>query len=99
MELVFEEIAGNIVRHGVPQGGDVHVEISVSFDTGRILMLFSDDGIAFDPCGRSAALLPKSLEEAPDGGFGLTIVRRVATSMQYERTAIHNCLTVTLAAL
>lgn len=35
----------------------------------------------------------------PDGGFGLIIVRAVASSMQYERAADHNRLTVTLPAL
>ena len=88
-----------MVRHGVPQGGEVHIDMSMDFNGDRILMIFDDDGISFDPCGRSAAALPKSLAEAPDGGFGLTIVRRVASSMQYERAGAHNRLAVTLPAL
>lgn len=99
VELVFEEIVGNIVRYGAPQGGELRIEVSVDIRGDRITMTFNDDGIPFDPRGIGAAAAPKSLAEAPDGGFGLTIVRRVASSMRYERAADQNRLLVTLPAL
>jgi anti-sigma regulatory factor (Ser/Thr protein kinase) len=99
IELVFEEIVGNIVRYGAPQGGDLCVTVSVDVKGGRIVMMFENDGIAFDPCGRSDSPTLTTLAEAPYGGFGLTIVRCVASSMQYERAAAHNRLVVTLPAL
>jgi serine/threonine-protein kinase RsbW len=96
--LVFEEIVGNIVRYGARQDGELRVELSVEISAGRVLMRFEDDGVPFDPCGRSAAPVPRTLAEAPDGGFGLTIVRSVASSMRYERAADQNRLLVTLPA-
>ncbi len=98
IELVFEEIVGNIVRYGAPQGGELRIEVSVDV-RGDCIMTFNDDGIPFDPCSFGAAAPPKNLAEAPDGGFGLTIVRRVTSSMRYERAADHNRLLVTLPAL
>ena len=103
--MVFEEIVGNIVRHGAPQGGDLRIDVSVDISAERILMTFEDTGIAFDPCGRSAAAVPRTLADgpdlvqAPDGGFGLNLVRSVTNSMRYERAADRNRLLVTLRAL
>jgi serine/threonine-protein kinase RsbW len=98
IELVFEEIIGNIVRYGAPRGGELRVEVLVEISAGRILMTFEDDGIPFDPCATSGAAALRTLAEAPDGGFGLTIVRSVASSMRYERAADQNRLLVTLPA-
>jgi serine/threonine-protein kinase RsbW len=98
IELLFEEIVGNIVRYATPQDGELHVAVSVDISADRIVMSFEDDGIPFDPCGRSDAPAPKALADAPDGGFGLRIVRRVASSMRYERAAGQNRLLLTLSA-
>lgn len=99
IELVFEEIVGNIVRYGSPHGAVMSIEVSVDISGDRIVMAIEDDGIPFDPCGRSEAVAPRTLAEAPDGGFGLRIVRRFASSMRYERAADRNRLAVTLSAL
>jgi len=98
IELVFEEIIGNIVRYGAPRGGELRVEVSVEISAARILMTFEDDGIPFDPCATGDAAALRPLAEAPDGGFGLTIVRSVSNSMRYERTVDQNRLLLTLAA-
>jgi serine/threonine-protein kinase RsbW len=99
IELVFEEIVGNMVRYAAPQSGELSVAVSVDISVDRIVMTFEDDGIPFDPCRRSDAVVPRTLVEATDGGFGLKIVRRFASSMRYERAANQNRLVVTLAAL
>jgi anti-sigma regulatory factor (Ser/Thr protein kinase) len=97
LELVFEEIVGNIVRHGAPQGGELRVDVSLEIGADGIVIAVEDDGIPFDPCGRPDAALPATLAEAPDGGFGLRIVRHIASTMRYERTAKQrNRLVVTL---
>jgi serine/threonine-protein kinase RsbW len=100
LELVFEEIVGNIVRYGAPQGGELRVDVSIEIGADDIVIAVEDDGIPFDPCDRSGLTAPPaSLAEAPDGGFGLRIVRHVASTMQYERTANQrNRLVVTLSA-
>ena len=97
IELVFEEIIGNIVRYGAPQGGELHIEVCVEIGGERITIAIDDDGIPFDPCGLGDAAPLETLAEAPDGGFGLKLVRHAAGSMQYERTDTQcNRLLVTL---
>ncbi len=97
IELVFEEIVANVVRHGAIPGGEVQVEVSLELQPDRIDMCFKDDGLRFDPCGQPDVTLPTSLDRAPVGGLGLLMVRKAATGMRYERTADeHNRLLVTL---
>ena len=84
LELVFEEVAANIVRHGHPTGD---IETAVRFDADEIVLTFEDDGVAFDPGEGPARALPSSLDEARVGGLGLVLLRKIVTRMTYERTA------------
>jgi serine/threonine-protein kinase RsbW len=100
VELVFEEIIGNILRYGAPRGHELHVEAQIHRDGESILVTIEDDGIPFDPCSSADSTLPRTLEEDRDGGFGLMIVRHASRAMHYERTGdARNRLTVTLSAL
>ena len=99
VELVFEEIVANIVRHGSEpeRAAAVHVALEVGGES--IVLTFLDDGVPFDPRERTDPIAPKSLEEATIGGLGLMLVRRAATGLEYCRTADHrNRLVVRLAA-
>jgi anti-sigma regulatory factor (Ser/Thr protein kinase) len=103
---VFEEIVANIVRHGVRPAGETQIEVMLHAGPDVITLTFEDDGVAFDPSSREAAAAgragagpPASLEEAPDGGFGLMMVHRAASKMSYRRTAdARNRFTVELHA-
>jgi serine/threonine-protein kinase RsbW len=94
VELAFEEIAINIVRHGAPNG---EVEATVAFDNHEVVLTFDDDGVAFDPLLRPDPELPSSIEDAQPGGLGILLVKKRATRLAYERTPQHhNRLTVVL---
>jgi serine/threonine-protein kinase RsbW len=101
VELVFEEIVANIVRHGAPDGQTpCEVDVAVAVDPDAIVMTFSDSGRPFNPVGRPDPKKPTSIEETPIGGLGLMMVRKAATDMRYERTPEdRNRLTVILPAV
>lgn len=100
IELIFEEIVGNILRYGAPHGRELHVTAQVHRESDRIVVTVEDDGIPFDPCRGTQPALPRTLQEDRDGGFGLMMVRHASSAMHYERTeAERNRLTVTLSAL
>ena len=86
-ELVFEEIAANIVNHGARGGRTLEVCVAVEAEPEAIILTFEDEGLPFDPTAHRASESPRSLEDERIGGFGLMLVRRVTTAFDYLRTA------------
>jgi anti-sigma regulatory factor (Ser/Thr protein kinase) len=80
VELAFDEIATNIIRHGSPTGD---IEVAIAFGDDEVVLTFEDDGVPFDPCAHTA---PASTGEVTVGGLGLVLIRRISTGMTYERT-------------
>lgn len=97
VELVFEEIVANIVRHGAPDArkSELHVHVTLELGLELMRLTFEDDGVAFDPRARPDPPPPQSLDYR--GGFGLLLVRHAASSLDYQRLADgRNRLTVVL---
>jgi anti-sigma regulatory factor (Ser/Thr protein kinase) len=90
IELVFEEIVANIVRHGSDPERAVAIHVALEVGGESIVLTFLDDGVPFDPRERTDPIAPKSLEDATVGGLGLMLVRRAATGLEYCRTADQN---------
>lgn len=82
VELVFEEVASNIVNYGRPSRA---VEAVVRFGDETILT-FEDDGIAFDPRAQPPPPAATRPSELRIGGLGLVIVRDLCTRLDYVRT-------------
>jgi len=94
VELVFEEIVANILRHGARDGHRLDVLVTLELGADSISLTFDDDGVPFDP--RTPAH-PSRRSRRGQGGFGLLLVQRVAGSLTYLRTPEgRNRLTVTL---
>ena len=86
VELTFDEIAGNIVRHGQPVSS---VELLIAVDDVEAVMTFVDDGAAFDPRTHETRP-PASSDPPPVGGLGLVFVKAYASRIEYERTRQHH---------
>jgi anti-sigma regulatory factor (Ser/Thr protein kinase) len=96
VELAFEEIGANIVRHGSPTSD---VEVAIVFTPDETVLQFEDDGVPFDPREHTEPTLPQSLDDALVGGLGIMLVRKVSTRVHYERTPQQrNQLTVAISA-
>jgi anti-sigma regulatory factor (Ser/Thr protein kinase) len=95
VELAFEEVAVNIVRHAHPSGD---IEVAVAFEDGVTVLTFEDNGPPFDPRRFPPPPVAESLEEARVGGLGLVLVRQIASRLDYERTPHQrNRLTLAIA--
>ena len=86
VELVFEEIITNVIRHGFRDDEVHHIDVSLTIGDEAVQMTVEDDGLAFDPLQRPDPV-PTSLEAAPLGGLGILLVRRLSRSVTYERTS------------
>ena len=87
VELVFEEIVSTSSGTARSKVASCACALRSEPRPDSIALTFEDDGVPFDPRGRPDAVPAKSLQEARVGGFGLTLVRRAASSFDYERTA------------
>lgn len=85
-ELVLEEVALNALRHGYPEGQEPALDIVASIEEGRCVLRFEDRGIPFDPAAASLPAPATGLAEARIGGLGVTLIRRMAEDLHYERT-------------
>lgn len=82
-EVVFEELASNIIRHGFTQGSDQQIRISVMVDAEALTLVLEDDGRPFDPLARPAPAPLTDLASAPEGGLGIALVTRLAKHLVY----------------
>ena len=98
VELVFEEVVANVVRHGARPGGQTTITLEVALDDDAVRLTFLDDGVAFDPRDRPDPIPAVDLEHAEAGGRGLMLIRSVSRSLEYARTPEgQNRLTVTVS--
>ena len=96
VELAFEEVAVNVVKHGSPVRD---IDVQISFQPDHVILTFEDDGRPFNPLVHQEPDLPESLAEARLGGLGVRMVKQVSSRIEYERTPEqHNRLTLEIPA-
>ena len=77
------EIAANIVRHAYPPSGAARpFELQVLVYPDRLVALFADSGVAWEPADEPAAPDPLDL---PEGGLGLAVARGALDELSYRR--------------
>ena len=109
LEVIFEELVSNVLRHGFGARSDQSIRVRLAFGAGLVELTVEDDGVPFDPLADVAETGFRSLETARVGGLGIPLVVKLSASARYEpgdgaRPAAHagfwphNRLTVTLDA-
>ncbi len=83
IQLVFDEIAINIVHHGRPRSD---VDVRITFHETHVILMFEDDGHPFDPRQHPEPPPPTSPHDASFGGRGIMLVRRLSSHIEYEVT-------------
>lgn len=86
-ELLLEELALNALRHGFAAGGTPEVVVTAWHDGARCGLDLEDRGAPFDPTTAALPPAPERIRDAPIGGLGLPLLRRIAAELAYERTA------------
>ena len=84
LEVVFEEVIANIVRHGFQRGSDQSIAVTVAATPSAIEITFEDDGTPFDPLSVPPPEPFTTLEAAVPGGQGLVLLRRLTSGLRYE---------------
>jgi serine/threonine-protein kinase RsbW len=87
LDVIFEELVSNTVRHGFSPGSGQSIRVRARFASGELTMVFEDDGAPFDPTAQKPPRTFSTLEAARPGGLGLLLVTRFASRVRYERPA------------
>jgi len=97
-DLTLDEILTNVITHGFPNGGEhtMTVTISVSKSTETVSIAIVDDGIPFDPTTIAEADTTSDLDERAIGGLGIHFVKKISSSMKYNRVNNQNHLMIVL---
>ena len=98
VELIFEEVVANVVRHGARPDGRTTISLELVLQDDAVRLTFLDDGIPFDPRDRPDPAPARDLEHPETGGRGLLLIRSVCKDLEYARTPEgQNRLTVTVS--
>lgn len=92
LHIILDEICSNIVKHSCAKGFDVEIERLE--DPARVRIVFSDDGIPYDPIKHIDPDTTLSAAERPIGGLGILMVKKMSDAIGYRREGSRNVLTV-----
>ena len=96
LRLAVEELFVNVARYAYdPGSGDVEVSVSLASDGCGARVVLRDGGVPFDPFGHADPEAPRSVEEAPIGGLGIMMVKRLMDAHSYRY--VDGCNEVTIA--
>jgi anti-sigma regulatory factor (Ser/Thr protein kinase) len=84
LEVIFEELVSNTIRHGFRPRSDQTLHVRARAGPGFMELTIEDDGEPFDPLAQPAPAPFTSLATAREGGLGVALVKRLASSTRYE---------------
>jgi len=93
-QLAVEELGTNIIKYGYDDQNGHFIRLSAAREEGVFRICLEDDGHEFNPCLTPEPDPDLSLQDRTPGGWGLSLVRRMAAGMAYERRGDRNVVTV-----
>ena len=93
-QLAAEEIGTNIIKYGYDDQLEHGITLRVECLADCFRLQILDDGHPFDARQVPEPDLEQSLDDREPGGLGISLVRRLARRMDYERHDGINTLTV-----
>lgn len=93
--LALQEAVTNVLKHGYAgTDGQGFLEIRLSYGESDLEIEIRDDAQAFDPTHVEEMRDPALMDDLPEGGYGLHIIRTVVDRLEYRREAGQNVLTL-----
>ncbi len=93
VNLAIDEIFGNIAHYAYPNGTG-NATVSVDLDDLSIKIVFSDEGVPFDPLQQTDPDIEQSVEERSVGGLGIFMVKKIMDFVEYEYREGKNILSI-----
>ena len=97
LELILEEVLGNIIRHAFTGLSPTTIALVATVVARDVVLTFEDCGKPFDPVDAPEPDRPASTGATKVGGWGISLVRRFADRMHYQRRDGRNLLEIRIA--
>lgn len=92
--LSVDEVLTNVISYGYDDDFEHTIEVRLALVPGGLRIEVEDDGRPFDPLAAPLPDLTAPIDERPIGGLGLCLVRKLMSSLAYERRDGRNVLTM-----
>jgi len=96
-QLAAEEIGTNIIKYGYDDQLEHSITLRVECLADCFRLRILDDGHPFDAHQVAEPDPEQSLQDRQPGGWGISLVRRLARRVDYERRDGGNVLTIEIA--
>lgn len=90
LSMVMDDLLNNIISYAYPMGGEHVIHMDLSLRGARLVLMFEDDGIPFNPFDVEQPDVSLSAEERGIGGLGIHLVRETVDEYHYQRRAGKN---------
>jgi anti-sigma regulatory factor (Ser/Thr protein kinase) len=94
LNLAMDEIITNVAKHAYPGGGEHQFTLQIAMSNEEFVARVEDDGMEFNPLEHPTPDLDAPLEERKEGGLGIFLIRQLMTSVEYQRVAGKNIITL-----
>lgn len=100
IEISMVELVNNCIEHAYKEAADQLVSIELKLFEDRLVIDVTDNGIALDPSvlkhmNGCFEFDPNDLDNLPEGGFGLNLIKVSMDEVKYERLNNKNCWVLT----
>ena len=92
LSIMIDEILNNYISY---ESHDNHlVEIEISVDEKRVLLVFKSNGSAFNPLEKEDKYIDSYSDDLVPGGLGISIIKSMADQIEYQREQDYNVLII-----
>jgi anti-sigma regulatory factor (Ser/Thr protein kinase) len=84
VEFVLEELLTNLIRYGYHDAFEHEITVCVFSSGENITIQVDDDAKPFDPRDSPSPHRPDSLQNAPNGGLGIKLVKGLVQDISYN---------------
>ena len=95
VNIVLDELLANIINYGFLDEEEHVIDIEIRFNGEKLIIIFSDDGIPFNPFEKTPPDTELSISEREIGGLGVHIVKKLMDDYSYKRTIGKNVISIT----
>lgn len=90
MALCADELVSNVLTHNGAKVDRLHVRVTVEAKENCVALTIEDNGVFFDIVNAPAKRVDQPLEALQPGGLGVGLVKRFASSLEYDRIEDRN---------